>query len=434
MTVKMPFKEIKREGVDGYNLVEFPLMPLKYQATQCPESVHYEWEHKSSDGKVRQCFLNVEYGKVKPNASTDDTLLIISSLLNSKGKNSCLHTSCFEILTTKYRHYRPNQKKLKALIRDLEALMSMKIETNALYNPKEKTWEASSGRIISSYVYEYRSHEGKKVERTRILNEEISVENIKELKRINFDPEFYRHFLKDKVLVDLRIYFTLENPIAKRIFRIANKYTKHYKEHSEDLVNFCINKLGKSKKGIQKMKYTSTIAAQLRNYIDQVNNHTDDFSVKISKSRTKSGYKIVFFNTKKARPIHEQVKGLSFSEQHAFNMLCKEGIYPNAALKVINSARKQFGKQVADYLFFCIDIYEAFKKRQKRLEISEDKKGGILYKMICKADVMSQFREHYHHKNKQKEAISNVDIIKQFSEKFSMDKAIDGDSPLTYKN
>lgn len=404
MTVKLPFKEMKREGVDGYNLAEFPIMPLKYQATQCPESVHYEWEHKASDGNIRQCYLKVEYGSVKPNTSTDDTLLVICNLLNQQKAGASLQASCYQILKAKFPKEHPDQKRIKALIRDLEALMNLKIETNAIYNRKEKTWEVMRGRIVSSYVYQLKTKNGTPVERIRTFKKNgenvQSIEHIKELKRINLDPEFYQQFIKDSLPIDLRIYFALETPIAKRLYRIANKYTYYFKSHSEDLVQFCINKLGQNKKTILNMKYTSKLATKIRQYISRVNNFTDGVQLLVEKSKTESGYKITFKNTEVKTPVSDVIKGFSFSEKEAYKQLCKEGVYPNAAVTLMKGARKHFGKETVEFIHFSINLFHAFVKRQKSLNISENKKGGILYKMMCKPDVLSQFREYIAEKKK----------------------------------
>lgn len=368
----------KITSIDGFNLAEFSLSPLTYQTKDLAHrEISYEWE-QNINGRKKKCYFKLSYGGVPPNADTEDYLLILLYLAKLKGKPLSAKTSFHEIMKTKGVGYKPNQQYIKSIIRHLDALMDLKIETNFIYNRETGRWNRGvKTRVISSYEYKT-----KEQQRTRYIqkigNEESvkSIEDVHELERVNFDPLFYKYFIQDSISFDLVTYFFLENPTPKRLYRFGNKYAQNFGSFGLDLVHFCITRLGMKQSYVEGFKYISRLSSKLKPHINRVNETVEGLEIMIEKDKSQpSGYKIKFKETEQLK-IPFTIEGFTKLEKKCYNTLTKNGIYPAPARQLITNLRIQLGRKSTLYIGYVLKMFKQYER--KGLKVNSNQRGGVL--------------------------------------------------------
>jgi hypothetical protein len=397
------------KSVDGFNLAEFSFSPLTYQSEDLAyQERYFEWDQVLG-GVNKQCYFKLSYGATPPNAQTDDYLLILLYLLQKKGEGVSLKTSFYEIFKLTQSPHKPSKRNIQTIVRHLDALMDMKIETNFIYNRETKSWNKGiKTRVISSYQYKEKDHQ-------RIIKRENSegkvvniMEQIHELDRIIFDPTFYEHYIKDQMPFDLKTYFSLENPTPKRLYRFANKYVSQFSSgsFSVDLTHFCITRMGMKQEYVESFKYTSKLVAKLRKPIKRVNETVEEFSIAMQKDKqSPSGYRITFSrNGEESMTLFSKedlstISSFTSRENKACKDLIKCGIYPNPARKLVVDLRKQLGRKAVPYINYVIKTFS-----RRKWNVSDKDRGGVLHKVFTEAWYRPPFEEWYSRERKTEEA------------------------------
>lgn len=385
-------------SIDGFNLAEFSLSPLTYQTREfAHKELFYEWE-QVLDGELRQCYFKISYGETPPNADTEDYLLLLFFLGQMKNTPLALETSFYEILKTKGIDYTPNKQQIHSIIRHLDALMDLKIETNFIYDRKTKKWNKGiKTGVISGY--EYKS----KKQRLKRLSASDTIEDIQELDTIYFDPAFYKYFVADNISFDLATYFLLENPTPKRMYRFGNKYAKNFGSFGLDLVHFCITRLGMKKSYVDGFKYISKLASKLRPHASRVNETVDELEITIQKDKKQpSGYKIYFCDNTEGEQKKASLEGFTKAEKKLYEELCKEGIYPSPARNLVVKLRTYLGRLGAAYADYTIKAFRKYEK--KGLKIDKKNRGGVLLQAFNDHWYYPAFMEWHNSKEKREEA------------------------------
>ena len=403
------FEKIKLEGVDGFNLAEFSLSPLNYQTKELAYTEsHFEWYMQV--GKVeRKFYFKLSYGATAPNAQTDDYLLILLDLLKKKGKGMILETSFYEIHKAKGGRHKPSKREIESIVRHLNALTDIKIETNHIYDREEKAWNSGVvTRVISSYKYKTKNHQRIKKSYDGNGQEIELISEIQELDVIVFDPIFYEHFVRDKINIDMQTYWALETPTARRLYRYGNKYVQSFpkKVADIDLVHFCMTRMRMSPEYIEGLKYTSKIVSKLKRSVARFNDTVPNIQVGMGKDKTQpSGYKISFKNIASSDPTlfgkqqMDSIQAFTSAELKAYKALLKNGIYPNVANKLVISLRQMLGRKTVQYIEYALK-----KFNRQKWNISDNERGGVLYKAFELGWYRAAFEEWYSSGTKQEEA------------------------------
>lgn len=375
-------KPMSIQSLDGFNLAEFSLSPLTFKTKNLAhKKLSFEWTQNLGAVENANCYFRLSYGEVPPNASTEDYLLVLLYLAQKKGDPLSLETSFFEIMKTKGATYRPNKKDTESILRHLDALMDIKIETNYLYDREKNSWNRGiKTRVISSYTYK-----NKQQQRTRQITRDgeriQSLEEVHELERITFVPEFYNYFVKDNISFDLATYFSLEKPTAKRIYRFGNKNIQQFGQFEIDFVHFCVTRIGMLQSYVDSFTYVSKLVSKVRPHVNRVNETIDNFRVEIVKDKTKpSGYKVIFEKVKNVgtSKATETQNSFTTTEKKVYELLLKNGLYASVARNLVLKFRTHFGRKAIDYVGFVLKEFKNFEK--KGLQVKLEKRGGVLQK------------------------------------------------------
>jgi hypothetical protein len=415
------------QSIDGFNLAEFSLSPLSYQTKDLAhQQLSFEWEQNIGDDKNKHCFFKLSYGETPPNADTEDYLLLLLHLAQKKGNHLSVETSFYEIMKTKGLDYKPGKQYTEAIVRHLDALMDLKIETNFIYDRTTGKWNKGiKTRVITSYEYKTKEYS-----RTRLIHSKDGRspkridEEIHELGKINFDPTFYKHFVKDAISFDLSTYFSLENPTPKRLYRFGNKYVNNLGTFGIDLVHFCITRLGMKRSYVESFSYVSKLSAKLKPHIKRVNETVDNIEISISKSKGEpSGYKISF-NKSESIELPTGKDSFTKTEQKYYQILIENGIYPTPARKLIVKLRTHLGKgkRGGVYIEFTIRKFGLYQKRTT-INLATSKRGAILLKAFQENWYFPEFME-WHNKKKKKEEKEEIERYGNLFEKIEAPKTV----------
>lgn len=392
------------KSIDGFNLAEFSLSPLTYQTRDLAnKEISFEWEQNIGGDKYKKCHFTLTYGSIPPNADTEDYLLVLLHLAQLKGTTKRLETSFYEIMKTKGIDYKPGKQQINAIVRHLDALMDLKIDTNFIYDRETKKWNKGiKTRVISSFGYKTKEYS-----RTRLIHSKDSLtpqkskEDIQELEYIIFDETFYKLFVEDSIEFDLATYFSLENPTPKRLYRFGNKYVNNLGTFGLDLVHFCITRLGMKRTYVEGFTYISKLSNKLKPHIKRVNETVEDLEISIIKDKnTPSGYKIIFDKSEQLQ-LPMNLNSFTKAEKKLYKTLVDNGIYPTPAKKLITKLRTHLGRKSVDYIPFVIKRFKAYLKRTT-LNVAENKHGAILLKAFENSWYFPEFME-WHSKKRKKE-------------------------------
>jgi len=397
-------KEFK--SFDDFNLAEFPIAPL-YKSTQDlqgkVDTVSFKMKVKNKKGEEveKPFFYSREYGNIVPNNDTEDVLLLLIYLLQKSEDKYTVHTSASGLLRLKGVTVRPNQKQLQAIIRHIEALRQMRIETNFNYDLKNKRWRNAVSSVIASYSFVTIGERAEVSNTSNAKDFEKSLKDVQRLESVSFSPEFIKSFFDNPYSLNLNTYFSLQDPIPKRIYRFANKYLEHFGQRTtRDLWDFCWINIGMRGKLMgeetpeDKFQFMKHIASKLKKHIERIND-TGEFEVYISRltkrerlqnKSFKSGYSITFARPHRLFALSD-ANSYTRLEQKAYNDMLFYGIYGTAAKKFIVRFRTQLHARGAKFILYTIQMTADYinKNKIKILPQNKNKKtpfGGLYYQAI----------------------------------------------------
>lgn len=380
-------KPASMPSIDGYNLTEFPIFPLVYQTdhlTNTKES--FRWIVETPEGEERECWFHRKYGDIAPNGDTVDYLLLLIHLLQTSDDPLTLNTNFHEIITLKpfRKGYKPSRQYKEAVIRHLDALQELNIHTNAVFNRKRESWEVVKTNVLN---YKYEDQTGRV--RTRKIRRRLdddtgfvvieSHEEISELSDIHFSRWFIEHFVDDHVFLDLAVYFSLEYPTSKGIFRIGNRHVQSDGGLRDDLMHFCGYKLGMSRKRLRSL-YPSQIKSRLRSHVERVNETVESMRVVLQKTPSQpSGYEIIFDKPSSQVSFFPTLESFTERERKAHNLLRSYGVFPNASASLVRHYRKRLGREAPDYIQFVVKRFREKYIKTGQLRTPQEKWGGVLH-------------------------------------------------------
>jgi len=396
---KLTPEPISLPTVVGYNLSEFSLSPLGRKTSHlASRRERYEWITALDDGTERECFFEKSYGDPAPNAYTEDVLLVLTHLAHNSTNPLSFRTSFYEIFKLQGGNYRPGDSQTRQATRHLDALCGMWIRTNFVYDLEDEEWVSVRTGVLAGYTYK---DEKGKVRKRRVKTkrgeddeefvEVVQQERVFELKKVSFAPDFYEHFVRDTVPIDLATYFALEKPTAKRIYRFGNKYIQTLGHHSLDLQVFCVSRIGMSYEYVA-AKRPSYLAAKIRPYTNRVN-ETGKIIVEVEKSNTPSGYKITFDRPVVQIPLISTGTSYTDAEHKAYQLLVKHGIYTNVARGIVAKYRNMLGREGARYIRFTVRQFQRDLVDSGKLKVPASGRPGVLKKAFDKNWYYSDFYE-----------------------------------------
>jgi len=400
-------------SIDDFNLSEFPIAPLvKHTKSLANSEDTVEW----LDNKGRSCYYTRKYGDTVPNNDTEDILLLLVYLLQKSDDPYTLSTSSYKILKLKGVQNKPNKYQIKRVIEHLEALYQMEIETNYNFDRVNNKWRNSKSRIIADFSYETEGAGEYTYKKITESGEEVRISKKVEqkLKSVTFNPEFIKTFLNDPIKLDLNIYFSLEDPTPKRIYRYANKYVNQLGDHSKDLQKFAYINIGMRGAMVEKKENARKLAHRLKPHIARVN-QTEEVFIEIRREKKcESGYLISFHKPQKKLLKATKTDGFKGNEKVAYNDLIKHGVYPSPAKKIVLDYRKRLHRMGGDYITFAINKASTYFE-QRAIKPKGPNYGGLIKTAICDDWFFSEFMELHSKRKKrntkkEKEQLANSEI------------------------
>jgi len=395
---KSPLQPVSMPSLDGFNLAAFPLFPLKYQTQHLANTDEtFFWTVKAEGGN-RDCFFHRFYGEVAPNADTVDYLLLLLHLLRTSDHPEIIHPNFHELITLRplRKGYKPNQQYKEAVIRHLDALQGLNIHTNAIYDLKTKKWKQVRTNVLN-YEYEDDTGRVRKRKLTKSLPDGTTVtylntEHISELADIHFSRWFLDRFFNDTVFLDLGVYFALEDPTPKGMFRFGNRTVQTLGEYQCDARHFFWNILGMSSVYIttpDHPKFRKVISAA-RQYATRIN-ETEGSGVRLLFERAKtcpSGYKFIVDKPQKVQAsLFPSLESFTERERKSYALLRSYSVYPNTAASLVRHYRRRLGREAADYIQYVVRYFRDKYMKTGRLTTPQHKWGGVLSNFF-KSDVL----------------------------------------------
>ena len=370
----------------GFNLSEFSLAPLDLRTQHLAHDKRiFEWTYNRDDTN-HTCFFEVQYGEPAPNAYTEDALLVLAHLMYQSDTPLTTRASIYEILKLQGQRHKPNKTQIDQVVRHLDALCAMQIHTNFVYDREDREWRSVKTGVLSGYSYK---DERGKVRRCRAFvrhgakTEAVEIfrkQRVFELKEISFAPLFIKYFLRDTIPIDLGVYFTLQRPTPKRIYRYGNKYVQTVGHHAMDLRLFCLSRIGMSPCYVME-RHPSYLAARIRKHANRVT-ETGHLTVGIERSGTPSGYKITFDKASAQIPLFAGLTSFTELEKEAFRALRKGGVWDTVARGLVVTKRNALGKEGARYITFAVRQFLKYFVKAGKLRVPPEKQGGVLARAI----------------------------------------------------
>ena len=373
-------------SIDGYFLSEVPLVPLTYQSTHLANTKETFLWVDDRDGKPRDCFLHRNYGEIAPNADTIDYLYLLIRLLLTSDDPYTIKTNFHELITLKpfRKGYKPNKQYKDAVIRHLDALHLLFLNTNASYNPERKRWRTVRTNILN---YDYEDETGK-VRKRRIrkrLDDGTPVvieshESISELADITLSKPFVDHFLDSKIHMDHGIYFALENPTPKGVWRFSNGRIQTHGGYIGDLKHVLVNKVGMSRNRIESTPKFSRIVQRIKPHLQRINETDDRYQILIERNPSfESGYRFIADRSSNQVSFFPTLESFTERERKAYRLLHSYGVFPNASASLIRHYRKRLGREAPDYIQFVVKRFKEKYVKTGLLRTPQSKWGGVLH-------------------------------------------------------
>jgi len=393
-----PLQPVSMPSLDGFNLASLPFFPLKRQAQHLANSdTTFLWTINTDEGE-KNCYFRRLYGPAAPNADTVDYLLLLLHLLRISDDPHIIKPNFHEIEMLKpYRKkYKPGRDKRDEIIRHLDALQGLNVHTNAVYDLQQKAWKIVKTNVLN---YEYRDKTGKKRKRTltKILPDGttltyVSTEDIGELTEIEFSKRFLKRFFSDTVYLDLGVYFALEDPTCKGLFRFGNRTVQTLGDYECDARHFFWNILGMSSVYVTQPdhpRFRDVISLGRRYAQRIIETEGSGFRPIFERSKTcPSGYKFIVAKPKKVQAsLFPSLESFTDRERKSYALLRSYGVYANTAASLVRRYRRRLGREAPDYIQYVVRYFRSKYMKTGRLNTPQHKWGGVLANFF-KSDIL----------------------------------------------
>ena len=416
-------ESFKRElGQVSFNLSEFSFAPLSDRLLDVKtlpvvpgmeevdegsrlHSRRFEWE-ETREGNPKTCYFETIFPAYCPpiNASLDDTLFYLAHLVMEQGSN-IIEVNPTRILESRRggRH-RMGGKEIERIVADIQIGTHMKVATNYIYDPKKKKWKGV--KVTPLAGVEYLDEDGI-ARKTRIEKDGQVIEidtSFMTITHVEVSQMFMNRFLSEPIPCDVALLFSITSVAGRRLFRTLNKYVQPLfsggKEY--DFQRYATVNLGMNPAFFEKYRVSHGVS-NLRRAISTVND-TGVGRIEIHKSKTPSGYKILFDRAVTQVSIPGFEPKYSSAEEKAIRDLKREGIFPQVAPKLVLMARNGtwifknaageevvekrnvFGKLAPDYIQFVLRRYRKWAKTQKN-----QKQPAILHTRLVRGFHEAEF-------------------------------------------
>ncbi len=382
-----PKKQIKRQGKDDMNLVEFPFASIRPNKEK--KFAIFSREEKDQNGNLVQKEWTIE-GHIKlglPTPTTEDTLLALIEL--------CKEQSNFKIKTVYFTRaellnrmsYDKSQRYYKRLENDLQILKAVNIEyKNSFWHNQQKQLLSRGVGIVQEYqIY---NEKGRKSEQEPLFKSFIMF------------TESYFESLQDQYIknLDSDFYFSLKFHVAKKLYRILDKRFYNQSSFFFDLRELAENFLGLTQnqetKEIKKVITKASEELLGRGYLERY----DYRKIKTGK------YQIWFYKAKK-KPL--QIKKLEPVQPFpdVFKILLEKNVSQRCVNNLIKNKEKaladfvrekyDFTKiTIEDYVLERIKIFEIIKElglNGKMKKIESD--GAYLWNLISNDEIPESYKK-----------------------------------------
>ena len=268
------------EGRDEMNLVELPFSLVSYRNAQNIKTIESRWKGKGEDGKVRD-FYKIVTGSDKwglPTFQAEELLIAALELTYRQGfKERKVHTTKYELMSL-MRWSNTGQYR-STLLNTFGQIVGTTIATNHFWDQKKKRYAEVSFHIIDEYRF-YEDQQKRKREDKGQLSLPFSFFIWGKTFWDSLDSGYIKH-------LDTATYFSLKSNLSRRLYRFADKHLNN-RGIEIDLFNLVFDKLVM----MGNYKYPSQVIRELQRAIDELKAR-NIAAIRIVKSRTPSGYKVV---------------------------------------------------------------------------------------------------------------------------------------------
>lgn len=285
----------RRTGKDEMNLIELPFSLLTKKQPKDIKTIERNWLGKGEDGKERK-FYKIITGSDKwglPTFIGEEVYLACMELSYRQGfKSRKVHATQYELL--KIMGWPLNDgRSYERLIRALSQLSGILITTNAFWDNQDKEYKKRGFGIIGGFAFSE-----KEKRRKRGKYHQLSLP----LGHFYWDDTFYNESLKKGNIktLDTVLYFSLNHPTTKRLYRFADKKLYNQESFELDLFRLAFEKM----EMIGNYKYPSEIIRKLTPAITELKEKSI-VDITFKKSHTESGHKVCFKLPKKPKKIAE---------------------------------------------------------------------------------------------------------------------------------
>ena len=325
------------EGRDELNLAEFPLAALSHRAADGQKTLEFkDTIFDRQAGKLIERRLTVtaadKFGL--PSAIDDEIILGLIQLSKKQGfTDRTVPFSRYEII--KILGWEDESWNYHRIITALDRWTGVTLKyENAWWDAERKAWANETFHIIERLT-EIKDAEGK--ERAAFVWSEVIFNNLQ------------KGHLKT---LDMDIYRSLKNPVAKRLYRLLDKRFYHRQKAQFDLVELAFNKLG-----IARSYMIGNIKQRLQPAIEELEVVGFIKSTEKGKRYEKHGvgkWNIIF---EKLKPLQAQEKSLPFKmepQSEIESLLIEFGISPKKASRLATTMPEDYLRHKVDEMRYLI--------------------------------------------------------------------------------
>jgi plasmid replication initiation protein len=355
------------EGRDEMNLVELPFSLVSYRNSKQVKTIETRWMGVGEDGKQRD-FYEIVTSLEKwglPTFQGEELLIAALELTFRQAPDDrMVHTTKYELMqlmqwpnTGQYR---------QTLLNTFGQVVGTTIATNHFWDKERQRYAEVSFHIIDEY--RFYEDERKRSRKDGQLTLPLSY--------FTWGKTFWQSLQAGYVKkLDTATYFSLNSPLARRLFRYADKHMRNGGLEI-DLFTLATAKLVMS----GNYRYPSKIIEKLQPAIDELNDR-GLADIQIIKSKTTdSGYKMAIQRSVGRSSALEQrgagsiPKGVGEKSSVMAQALVERGITSGAVARLVDKFPHRIEKQV--------EIFDWIKEHQPAT--ISDNPAGFLRRMIEK--------------------------------------------------
>lgn len=208
-------------GWDEINLASLPFTKLSSRDRR--DEIYVEWDAIGRDGKMHRFFRRVEGNPNLPHAFTEHVLVALTHLAGRSGVfQKRFETHYYEILQTMRL---PDTGKYRDGLREsFEALRTIRISTNSIWNEEKDHYDAST-------TFGFIAHHADP--RNTDLPEDSRQ---KKMVTIQWTDPFYSLLISSSKSIDIGVYYDLKTDLARRFYRHIDSHLHQFGVYREDLM------------------------------------------------------------------------------------------------------------------------------------------------------------------------------------------------------